>query len=179
MSRQVLICVIVFLVIYLGWCAFMIFAVAKSQPEKKKNFAKFDERQITAQGSAYQWAFWVMLVYYILYATVSGAAEIVWCDQFLGMFLGVIVGVTVFALICIFRDAYFRPDQSKASAMLMINILGISQGSLGLMHLSDGTVIENGVLSADALQLFVLLMMLVLDVAFLVKRRMEKREEQE
>ena len=177
-EKNVLICVIVFVVIYLIWCGILIAAAAKSEP-KKKNRTKYDERQIAAQGMAYKWAFWTMFGYYLLYAIICGAMEIVWCDPFLGAFLGVIVGATVFALICVFRDAYFRPDQSRKSEIVVINLICCSQGLIGLMNLSDGTVIEDGVLSADALQLFILLMGLVLDAAFIVKHRMEKREEQE
>ena len=177
-AKNILLCVTVFVVIYLIWCGILIAAAAKSQPKKKKKQI-FDERQIAAQGTAYKWAFWTMFGYYLLYATVCGAMEIVWCDPFLGAFLGVIVGATVFALICVFRDAYFRPDQSRKSEIVVINLICCSQGLIGLMNLSDGTVIEDGVLSADALQLFLLLMGLVLDVAFIVKHRMEKREEQE
>lgn len=163
-------CAAAFLVFFL----FLFFITRKNN----KN-AEYDERQIAAQGAAYKAAFWTMLVYYMLYAIISGAAEIVWCDQYLGIFLGVIVGVTVFALICVFRDAYFHPDQSSASAIILINVICISQGIIGFLHLSDGTVVENGVLSGDAIQLFLLLMGLVLDVAFIVKHRMEKHEEQE
>ena len=177
-EKNLLICLIVFLALYLGWCAFVVGASMKSRPEKKKP-VKFDERQIAAQGNAYKWAFWTMCCYYLLYATISGAAGIIWCDPFLGAFLGVIVGATVFALICVFRDAYFRPDQSRKSEIVVINIICVCQGIVGLMNLSDGTVIEDGVLSADALQLFILLMGLVLDVAFIIKHRQEKLEEQE
>lgn len=177
-EKNILICVIVFVVIYLIWCGILITAAAKSQPKKKKKQI-FDERQIAAQGMAYKWAFWTMLGYYLLYAIICGAMEIVWCDPFLGTFLGVIVGATVFALICVFRDAYFRPDQSRKSEIVIINIICFSQGLIGLMNLFDGTVIEDGVLSSESLQLFMLLMGLVLDAAFIVKHRMEKREEQE
>ena len=177
-EKKVLICVIVFLVIYLVWCAILIAAVVKSEPKKKKRQV-LDERQIAAQGMAYKWAFWTMFGYYLLYAIICGAMEIVWCDPFLGAFLGVIVGATVFALICVFRDAYFRPDQSRRSEIIVVNIICFSQGLIGLMNLFDGKVIEDGVLSSESLQLFLLLMGLVLDAAFIVKHRMEKREEQE
>ena len=177
-EKKILICVIVFVVIYLIWCGILIAAVAKSEPKKKKRQV-FDERQIAAQGMAYKWAFWTMFGYYLLYAIICGAMEIVWCDPFLGAFLGVIVGATVFAVICVFRDAYFRPDQSKASEIIVINVLCACQGILGLTHLSEGTLIEDGLLSADALQFFFLLVGLVLDAAFIVKHRMEKREERE
>ena len=176
-EKKILICVTVFVAIYLFWCGILIAAAAKSKPKKKKQV--FDERQIAAQGMAYKWAFWTMFGYYLLYATICGAMEIVWCDPFLGAFLGVIVGATVFALICVFRDAYFRPDQSRKSEIVVINIICFSQGLIGLMNLFDGTVIEDGVLSSESLQLFMLLMGLVLDAAFIVKHRMEKREEQE
>ena len=177
-EKKILICVIVFVVIYLIWCGILIAAVAKSEPKKKKRQV-FDERQIAAQGMAYKWAFWTMCVYYFLYAIVSGAAEIVWCDQYLGMLLGVLVGITVFALFCLFRDAYFRPDQSKAVAIVIINLICLCQGIIGLIHLSEGTLIENGVLSGDCVQFFFVLMAIMLDIGFFIKHRMEKREERE
>lgn len=118
------------------------------------------------------------MVYYLLYTTVGGFG-IVWCDHLLGGFLGIIVGTTVFAVVCIIRDAYFRPNQSKGSAVAVINIILLCQGVIGVMHLCDGTVVEDGVLSGDAVQLFLLLMLVIIDITFIVKSRMEKREEQE
>lgn len=176
-EKNLLISVIVFVALYITLSIFLFCAMAKSAPPKEKK-QRFDERQIIAQGTAYKAAFWTMLIYYVLYATISGAAGIVWCDQFLGMFLGVIVGTTVFALICVFRDAYFSPNQSRIAAIIMVNVICISQGIIGFSHLSDGTVVENGVLSGDAIQLFLLLMGLIIDVAFIVKHHMEKHEEQ-
>ena len=169
---------IVFIVLYLVLSAVLIFVLTKKPPKKEKK-CRFDERQIAAQGTAYQAAFWTMLCYSIVYAIVSGAMGIVWCDEFLGIFLGVIVGVTVFFLVCIFRDAYFSPEQSKTSAIVLLNLLCACQGILGINHLLDGTVIENGILTADSTQLFIFLMGLVADAALIVKHRMEKREEEE
>ena len=177
-EKNLLIYVIAFVTLYIALCIFLICAVAKSASKKEKK-KKFDERQIIAQGTAYKAAFWTMLIYYMLHAIISGAAGIVWCDEFLGMFLGVIVGVTVFVLICIFRDAYFRLDQTRVSVVIMLNVICLSQGIIGFLHVSDGTVVENGVLTGDATQLFLLLMGLIVDVAFIVKHRMEKRCEQE
>ena len=176
-EKKILICVTVFVLVYLVWCAILIYAAAKSRPKAEKK-PKFDERQSAAQGMAYKWAFWAILIYYLLYAMVSSFG-VIWCDHFLGAFLGIIVGTTVFAVICIFRDAYFRPGQSRKSGIIMLNIIVVSQGMIGVMHLCDGTVIEDGILSGDAVQLFILLLGLILDIAILVKHRMEKQEEQE
>lgn len=175
-ERTIFIIVACFVVIYLGYSAVLIISAAKSAPKKKD---KYDERQIAAQGQAYKWAFFSMCVYYLLYVCICGAADLVWCDPFLGAFLGVILGVTVFAVICVMRDAYVAPDQSKTSVLVPINVICVSQGLIGVTHLIQGTVIENGVLSVDSLQLFGLLMGMIVDAAFLVKRRMERREEQE
>lgn len=163
----------VVLVLYLGFMVLLIAALPK-QREKKK--PQFDERQRLAQGDAYKWSFWAMFTYYTLYVLICGAGDIHWCDEYLGMFLGVILGATVFGTICILRDAYVRLGQSRAAALISSNVIMFSQGFLGLTHLREGTVIENGVLSADALQLFLPLFALTLDVACLIKRRMEKRE---
>lgn len=175
-EKELWISAAVFVVLYLALSAAVIYLAARRRTGKEKKQI-FDERQVAAQGSAYKAAFWTMLCYYMLYAIVSGAAEIVWCDPFLGAFLGVIIGVTVFAIICIFRDAYFRPDQSAASAIVLINLICLCQGVLGVVHLSEGNLIENGVLSADSLQFFIVLMGLTIDAAILVKHQMEKREE--
>ena len=177
-DKKLLLCVGVFLVLYLGWMAVLIFAATKSEKPTKRA-AQFDERQLAAQGAAFKWAFWSMLGYNILYMFICGIGGIVWCDDILSMWLGVIVGTTVFFVICIFRDAYFRPDQGKTGVIVCLNIIGLSQGVLGIEHLVDGTVVENGVLTADSLQLFFLAMLFVADVSLVIKRRMDKREEQE
>lgn len=174
-DKKLLLCVGVFLVLYLGWMAVLIFAATKSEKPTKRA-AQFDERQIAAQGTAFKWAFWSMLGYNILYMFICGIGGIVWCDDILSMWLGVIVGTTVFCVVCIFRDAYLGRIQSKAGAIILINLFGFGQGLLGLRYLTDGTIIENGVLTADSMYLFITLMALVIDAAFLIKRRMDKRE---
>ncbi|MCF0116517.1 MAG: hypothetical protein HUJ61_00525 [Bacilli bacterium] len=177
-NKNLLFCALLFTILYLTVCFIHIYVSAKRFPSKEKK-QLFDERQLAAQGTAYKAAFWTMLLYYLLYATISGAMGIVWCDEYLGMFLGVIIGITVLAIICIFGDAYFRPDQSKTSVIIIMNVICICQGSIGFMNLSYGTVIENGVITGDALQLFILMMCIVLDIAFVIKHYLEQSENQE
>ena len=176
-EKNLMLCVIVFAVLFLAWSAILISAAAQTPENKKKRW--FDERQLLAQGTAYKTAFWAMLVYYCIQAIITGVAEIVWCDQLLSAFLGVFVGVGSFAVICIIKDAFARLNQSRTGLIVLWNIIGLSQLSLGITHIKDHSLIENGVLSAGCIQFAAMLLVLVIDAAYIVKRCRDKREEQE
>lgn len=66
---------------------------------------KYDERQILARYFAYKVSFFTLISYCFVCGVLS-IFKIVWIEFALQIFLGVVLSLTVFAVICIAKDAY-------------------------------------------------------------------------
>ena len=77
------------------------------QKRKDGNCQKeeYDERQIIARGVAYRNGMFAMFIYNAIYAVLD-LSEIVWCETFVGLSIGVMVGAAVYSITAIRRDAY-------------------------------------------------------------------------
>lgn len=74
---------------------------------KKKGPCKYDERQLLARGKAYRAAFWTLVAYSLLNGLLFVGTGIRWADEMTVPFIGVCLAATVYAVICILKDAYF------------------------------------------------------------------------
>ena len=82
----------------------------------------FDERQERARGQAFKLGFFTMMFCTAVYG-ISDAALGRWMDVMTGCMLCVCIGVTVFAVECIRKDAYLslkeRPWQPMARFVVL------------------------------------------------------------
>ena len=112
--------------------ALVIFLVLFLIRNKNGNKPKFDERQITARNQAYKYAFFTMLVY----ITVCGFLDTVgvrWAQLTAMLFIGTMASVTVFAAICIFKDAYEEGVPFFTDGLLNEQVIYPCMGSLFLV----------------------------------------------
>ena len=79
---------------------------------KNNNATEYDERQLIARNAAYKYAFSTLVCYCVL-CGILDVAEIRWAETAIQMFLGMFLSVTVFVVICIFKDAYFGIEKGK------------------------------------------------------------------
>lgn len=159
-----------------AWMLLIAF-FAEREKRSQKN-GRYDERQLAARGRAFQWGFFTMVVYYLVYGFVTDCFGIVWCDRLFGTLLGIQLGTLVFCVICIFSDAYLRPADSRTGALIGINCIGASQLFIYLSHYRSEPPVRNGVVTETCVYLLFIALALMIDLAFFVKWRSEKREEQ-
>lgn len=162
--------------VYVGFFIFVMAAAwycTKDDPPKKQG--KYDERQIADQRRAYQYAFFTLLGYLLVF-TVLDLLGIVWCTPAFGLSLGIALSLLVFSVFCIFCDAFFRVTENKAEhkgAIIFTFIcLGVCQ--LGMAG-SHGSIFENGCFTKHGIPLLLGTTLLSIALCIVIRQIQEKR----
>ena len=139
---------------------------------------EYDERQLLARGKAYKAGFFVTLLYCLLFAALS-VTEIPFFQSVTGMLLGVFLGIAVFAVTAIRNDAYLGLNENKRSFLILGCVVAVADLVIGVCNGLDGTLMENGQLTFDCLNLMVGVLFTVIVAALLIHDRQVKKEEME
>lgn len=130
----------------------------------------YDERQLVERGRAYKLAFFTLLLYNFAYACAEGLG-FKWCKPPVGMLVGIFVGVTVFAVSAITRDALggIRSD-AKSTIALWVLIIAVQSACFAADCL-EGRLIENKLLTLSFVSLTNAVCFLIVLVVYLVHNR--------
>ena len=135
----------------------------------------FDERQERARGVAFKYAFFTLLVSVFLYG-VSEMAVGRWCDAMAGGCLCIAVSITVFAVICILKDAYLGLKERPRQIMTLFALIALVNLGLGAVQASRAGLLEDGVLSFRVVNPVMGVMMLVVLAVYIVNFLLRDRE---
>lgn len=149
---------------------------------RRKNCSKteYDERQLIARNAAYKYSFFTLLFYCILCGMID-IAEIKWAETVTQMFLGMFMSVTVFVVICIFKDAYFGIKKGKNNIYTFLYL----SATITVMQLFNfifnvliekEPIITNGVLNSNIIPLFCAVVFLIMIIATIIKIVVNKKE---
>ncbi len=114
---------------------------------------KYDERQRLARGTAFGAAFWVLVAYDLLSMVLTGCFEIRWGDEVGQPFVGVLIAATVFAMVCIAKDAYVSLRKSPREVIVMTSVIGGVNLLLGVMRIVEGEFLKDGLLGVYSINL--------------------------
>lgn len=146
--------------------------------KKKVLDMHFDERQELARGKAFQYGFFTLLGCLYAYA-LSDVMFGRWCDVLTGVTLCMAVGMLVFAVTCILKDAYLSLRERPRHIMTMFALLSaINLGFGGVYHVS-GELVEDGVLTFRAINPICGVTTLIILIVYIVNRLLRERGEAE
>lgn len=154
----------------------LIISIVRKKKNKENTQPYYDERQNIARGKSYQSGFFTMVGYYLVYAILD-VFGITWCENFVGVILGILIGVGVFAVIAINNDAYFALNSKKKQLIGLFVFIIICQiaGSIG--NIINNEFIINNKLSLNSINLFVAVLFIIILIAIFVHDRHLKQEE--
>ena len=135
----------------------------------------FDERQERARGQAYKYGFWTLLGCALLYG-FSEMAFGRWCDAITGVMLCVAAALTVFASVCITKDAYLSLKEKPRAVMTLFTVVAALNLFIGVINWKSGRVVQDGVLTFAAVNGVCGLMTLAILAVYLVNYLLAKRE---
>ena len=139
---------------------------------------EYDERQLIERGRAYRLGFFAFLFYNVLCAILD-ACGVRWCAPAVSPMVGIFLGVAVFAVSAIRRDA-LRGIGSKPSGAIGLWVLIILvQTVCFVLDCLEGKVIENGVVTMSFVSLVNAAVFLLVLVVYLVHIRRAERSEEE
>lgn len=141
--------------------------------------AKYDERQTIARGQAYKAAFFTLLIYIAIYACVD-AGGFVWCETSTGMTVGIFLGVTVFAVLSICRDA-FNGIQNRSKGVVSLWIIVILAQLVGFVgEVAENGLVNNGLVTSAFTNITCAACFMIILIVYLVhEKRAELPEEDE
>lgn len=108
----------------------------------------FDERQERARGVAFKYGFFTLAGSMLVLGCVDTAIH--WCDMMMGMSLCACTGVTVFAATAIWKDAYLGLYERPWKVLMLFAALSVFNLGIGVAHLLDGSLVENGIVTFRA-----------------------------
>lgn len=156
----------------------VIIGIIAKKANGGKEPAKYDERQEAIRGIVFKKAFYTLVIYNIAYGVFDMATGIVWCDRFTGVFIGICLALTVFAVCSIMSGAYFRIDEKPTVWVSVIAVVSLINAIISIIRIVNGEFIIDGMLSYNSVNLIVALMFLAALIAMAVKRARDKRSEE-
>ena len=138
----------------------------------------FDERQERARGQAYKYGFWTLVVCLFLYG-FSDQIFGRWCDVLAGAMLCIAAALMVFTSVCIVKDAYLSLKEKPRAVITMLTVVAVLNLAIGAVNWRNGRVVEDGVLTSNAVNGICGIALLMLLVVYLVNYLLAKREDGE
>lgn len=144
--------------------------------KKKVLDMHFDERQELARGKAFQYGFFTLIIAVYAYG-ISDMMFGRWCDVLTGVTICLTVGLCVFAITCILKDAYLSLREKPRTVMTMFVLISAVNLGFGGMYAVSGDLLENGVLTFRAVNPILGLATLVILIVYIVNHLLRSREE--
>lgn len=145
--------------------------------QKREKF-NFDERQMLARNKAYKYTF-TFLLFYNTVCCIFDSLKIKWATPGVLLFIGILLSVTIFNVICILENAYEKYNKkinSKSNLIIFLS-LGFVDIINFFSNLTSGMpFITDGLLNENILPLFVSIFFLSVPVAQFVKKQMDKKK---
>lgn len=137
----------------------------------------FDERQERARGKAFQYGFFTLLISSYIY----GLSDMIfgkWCDVLTGVTICLTIGLCVFAITCILKDAYLGLREKPRTIMTMFALISAVNLGLGTMYAFSGDLMENGVLTFRAVNPILGFATLIILAVYIVNHLLRDRGEE-
>lgn len=161
---------------------FVVSVIVSAIVKKKNGSSKsveYDERQILARGTAYSTAFFASMIYMILCAMLD-ILEIKWAELNVQMLFGLFISITVFASICILKDAYFTASSKKLPLIVMFLLATALNLFALIMNIVDGeSMLTNGILNSNTINAGVAVMFIIILIVTIIKNIMDKKAVEE
>ena len=135
---------------------------------------EYDERQQIARGKAFTCAYATLLVYLAVWM-VFRTMEIPFFMEGVSVILGALLSIAVFVGHSIFHDAYFKASESPRTWLIIISGVSLLNLGIGVGRLLRGETIADRLY--NNMNLFVGALFMIVLVCVVVKRAVDRREE--
>lgn len=157
-------------------CGMIVVGLVWANKKKQGKSCEFDERQELERGRGFKYGFFTILLYNLLYGATVIDGESTWCDPFVGYFIGACLGLAVFGVYCIWKEAYASLSQTPIAMYTILGFSALTQITIGLINIEEGRIIVDGKLTVRSANLFLGVVCAVLWSAYFIRNRLNKRE---
>jgi len=94
------------------------------------------------------------------------------------IFAGIILTGLIYVIYCIQHDAYVSLNENANRLMVILSIIGGVNLLISIMHIKEGTMIEDGVISFNCMNLLCGIMILTITVILFVHTKLQAGEDE-
>lgn len=160
-------------VVYLLFYVYKRVSTKNIEPSKVN---QFDERQQRYRGMAYKYSYSTLCLYLVALGCVQAAMDKLPGDFLTLAFLGIVLSITVFALICIRHDAYLSIWEKPKQIIVLLVILAIFNIVIGLVIINNGTNVA--FLDYHYINLICGLMLVIILIYFIIRQLSRSKDEE-
>ena len=149
--------------------------------KKKAGRCEYDERQELMRGRGFKYGFFTLMIYCMLYGMLEGVLDgnmIFYENEGTGYVVGVIIALMVFAVYCIWNEAYMANNETPATVYLLLGGVGLLNLIVGVANTLHGELLIDGKLTFRVINLLMGIAFLVLAGTFAVRNRIDSRQEE-
>ncbi|MBQ8031551.1 MAG: hypothetical protein IJ260_08515 [Butyrivibrio sp.] len=156
--------------------AFALLKVANTNHRMKTDY---DERQQLIRGKGYMYAFYTILFYEVIMMIIDIGEFNLPIESYAVHCVGLILGVIVLGVYCIWNDVYWGLNNNKKSYYIIFAVCIIFNLIPIIGQARTGTLIQDGKIGLPILNIMVLIMMAVLGIEFIIKKLIGKNSPEE
>jgi len=153
----------------------IILATVQRENSMKQNY---DERQELLRGRGAKYGILSMMFLNVALYLLESVGVQLPMSAGMAAILSIFVGGGVYAVYCIWMDAYFALNQRAGAFAGFLFIVGVINLIIGITALSDGGIIQNNQLTDRSLNLFCGIMMVIICGSMILKKVCRDREEE-
>ena len=154
-----------------------IWAVIAAFNKKRGKPGEFDERQELIRGKAYQHAFFAVMCFSALYGIAVVMVERPLMADGVSALIAMFVGIVVFAVESIARDAFFTAKNRPKSYIILYAAVIFSQIVNAVGNIREGGLIQDGVLTMRVLPIICAAVFAIVLLAIIVKAVQKPKED--
>lgn len=153
----------------------ILYAIAQKDNSLKQNY---DERQELLRGRGATYGLYTMMFLNLALFLLETAGVCLPMSTGLALFFSVLIGGSVWAVYCIWKDAYFALNQKANVFIGVFLVMGVINLIIGIDAFLDGVAIQNNQLTLRSMNLFCAIMIIVICGALILKKVCKDREEE-
>ncbi|MBR1675420.1 MAG: hypothetical protein IJ703_10765 [Eubacterium sp.] len=135
---------------------------------------KYDERQELERGRGFKYGFFTMIIYNGLAMCLDSAGAVPNMERVVLYFSGILIGIVVHVVYCIWHESYFALNENKNVIMITFAGIAIVNLLLGINTILSGEMFVNGKLTFRVTNLLCAGMFLVLFITMFLKKVSDK-----
>ncbi len=162
-----------------AWIVIFINAAYRSRKHGERN-DDYDERQMLVRYRAYQYCFFLMIVFLACTCLVESVLDKHIIDTDAVAIIGICLSVGVHVCYCIWNEGYFLPlNNNRKSFFILTVATAILFISFSIQSVQQGTIIVDGVLTGNCMELACAVLFTTVCIVFLIKRIVDKKEDEQ
>lgn len=154
----------------------MVWAVCLLMSKAEKKSCSYDERQLLMRGKGFQYGFFTLMIYNMVYGAAYMDEMPSWCDNMTGNFIGIALALLVFGTYCIWNDAYVSLNQNPKRVYILSSICAIVNLLVGIFNICDEEMIVDGRITFHSVNILLAVVFAVFIVVFGLKNYRDSRE---